>query len=114
MELVAKLYWPEASRVGEGEIIEKARQIAEQNKDVNGHIPDLICSHDFDEYSTKRIREALGIATEGHRVLRVMLFRQLYPITDLTGKKFWKAFWECFNCKCTPAVCSNVLTPLRC
>ena len=35
MELVAKLYWPEASRVGEGEIIEKARQIAEQNKVVS-------------------------------------------------------------------------------
>lgn len=53
MELVAKVYWAEASRVGEGEIIEKARQIAKQNDSVNGHIPDLIYSHDFDNCSTK-------------------------------------------------------------
>ena len=112
MELVAKLYWPKASRIGEGEVIEKAHQIAEKNKDVDRHIPDLICSdcsHDFDEYSTKRIRNALGITTEGHCLFRVMLFRRLYPITDLTGEKFWKAFWECFNCKCTSTLCSNVL-----
>ena len=70
VKLVAKIYWPEASRAAEGEIIEKARQIAEQNQDVKGHISDLICSLDLDEFSTKGIRKALGIATEGHRVLR--------------------------------------------
>jgi hypothetical protein len=74
-ELVAKIYWAEASRVGEGEIIEKARQIVKHNDSVNGHIPDLIYSHDFDDYSTKGIRTALGIVSEGHRPLRVMLFR---------------------------------------
>jgi hypothetical protein len=114
MELVVKVYWPEASRVAGGEIIERARQIAKQNDVVNGHIPDLICSHDFDEYSTKEIRTALGIVSKGHRLLRVMLFRRLYPITDLTGEKFWKAFWECFCCKCTATLCCNVLTILRC
>jgi hypothetical protein len=45
-----KVYWPEASRATEGEIIEKARQIARRNDAVNGHLPNLICSHDFDEY----------------------------------------------------------------
>lgn len=114
VELVVKLYWPEASRVGEGEIIEKARQIAKQNDDVNRHIPDLICSHDFDEYSTKGIRTALGIVSNGHRLLRVMLFRRLYPIPDLTGERFWKAFWECYLCKRTPTLYCNVLTLLRC
>jgi hypothetical protein len=114
MKLVVKVYWPEASRIGEADIIDKARKIAEQNADVNGHIPDLICSRDFGEYSTKNIRTALGIASEGHRVLRVMVFRRLYPITDLIGEKFWKAFWECFLCECTSALCCNVLTLPRC
>ena len=101
-ELVVKVYWAEESRAGEAEIIEKALQIAQQNDDVKGHLPDLICSHDFDEYSTKVIRKAFGIETKSHRVLRVMLFRRLYPITDLIGEPFWKAFWECFRCKRTP------------
>jgi Fungal protein kinase len=114
MELVVKVYWPEASRVREGEIIETARQIAKQNDVVNGHIPDLICSHDFGEYSTKGIRTALGIVSKGQRLLRVMLFRRLYPITDLTGEKFWQAFWECYFCKCTPALCCSALMLLRC
>jgi len=114
MELVVKVYWPEASRVREGQIIEKARNIALENDNVDGHIPDLICSHDFDQYSTKRIRMALGIESKGHRNLHVMLFRRLYPITDFTGEKFWKAFWECFRCKCTPTLYCHVLTSSRC
>jgi hypothetical protein len=124
IEHVVKVYWPEESRVAEGEIINTAREIAEQNEAVKGHIPDLIHSLDFDELSTKGIRTALGVVEDKpkkderkkktHRVLRVILFRRLYPITDLTGEKFWKAFWECFFCECTSALCSNVLTSLRC
>jgi hypothetical protein len=64
-ELVAKVYWAEVLRTGEAEIIEKALQIAQQNDDVKGHLPDLICSHDFDEYSTKVIRKAFGFETKG-------------------------------------------------
>jgi hypothetical protein len=104
MELVVKVYWPEVSRIGEVEIIDKACCIAEQNDEVKGHLPDLICSNDFVQHSTKGIRTAFGIESKGHRVLRVMLFRRLYPITDLIGDKFWKAFWECFRCEC-------ILTP---
>jgi hypothetical protein len=101
--LVFKVYWPETSRASEVEIIEKARDIARESKDVEGHLPDLVYSHDFVEYSTKEIRTAFGIhqtETKSTRVLRVILFRRLYPITDLTGDDFWKAFWECFRCKC--------------
>ena len=46
MDLVVKVYWPEASRAREGQIIEKACQIAKRIDAVNGH---LICSHDFEE-----------------------------------------------------------------
>ena len=114
-ELVLKVDWAEESRAGEAETIEKALQIAQQNDNVDGHLPDLICSHDFDEYSTKIIRKAFGIKSNNHRVLRVMLFRRLYPITDLVGDKFWKTFWECFRCECTPTIRSLLLmTHLRC
>jgi hypothetical protein len=100
-DLVVKVYWPEASRVAEEEIIKEARRIGEGNDAVKGHLPDLIHSQDLAEYSTDRIRRAFGISVGNHRVLRIILFRRLYPITDLTGDKFWKAFWECFSCKCT-------------
>ena len=100
-ELVLKAYWPEESRVNEAEIIDEVGRIAEGNGQVEGHLPDLIWARDFEEYSTKNIRMACGLKSESHRVLRVMLFRRLYPITDLTGDRFWKAFWECFRCKFT-------------
>ena len=90
-ELVVKVYWPEVARAGEAEIIEKALQIAGKS-DSKRHLPDLICSRDFDEYSTEVIRKAFGIKTKGHRVLRVILVRRLYPITDLIGDQFWEAF----------------------
>ena len=119
MDLVVKVYWPEESRTGEEEIINKAREIAQQSEDVKGHIPDLIYSHDFVDYSTKEIRKAFGIEatdeskSKSHRVLRIMLFRRLYPITDLTDDKFWTAFWQCFRCKCTPTTRCHTLTLLR-
>jgi len=39
-----------------------------------------------------------------------MIFRLLYPITDLIDEKFWKAFWECFHCECPGLTlcCSHV------
>ena len=103
-ELVVKIYWSEASLIDEAKIIERANQIADQNEHVKGHLPDLIWSCNFAEYSTRNIRTAFGIKSERHRVLRIMLFRRLYPITDLTGDRFWKAFWQCFRCKCTSSI----------
>jgi Fungal protein kinase len=102
VDLVLKTYWPEMSRTREDDIVRTAMKIGETNHHVAGHLPDLICSHDFDEHSTGIIRKHLGIATNGNRVFRAMLSRRLYPITELVGERFWKAFWECFRCKCRP------------
>jgi Fungal protein kinase len=98
--LVLKTYWPETSRTPENDILDMAMKIGENNRNVANHLPDLICSYDFVKHSTGIIREHLGLPTKGHRVFRVMLSRRLYPITELVGEKFWKAFWECFRCKC--------------
>jgi len=100
LELVLKISWPEASRVPEGQIIEAAVKLGEHNDNVRDHLPDLISACDLEQYSTTTIRKALGINCRGPRVLRVILFRRLYPITDLVGDEFWKAFWECFRCHC--------------
>jgi hypothetical protein len=98
-DLAAKASWPEESRASEQEIIRAAQQIGATCDEVKGHLPELICSHDLPRFSTALIRESLGIAREGSRTLRILLFRRLYPITELVGEKFWKAFWECFVCK---------------
>jgi hypothetical protein len=99
MDLVVKVYWPETSRATEDEVIKVAQGIGATNENVKGHIPDLVRSHDFVEYSTYTFRKLLGFNTDGVRVLRVILSRRLHPITDLVGDEFWKAFWECFRCK---------------
>ena len=88
MELVLKVDWPKESRINEAEIIDEDGRIAEGNGHVKGHLPDLIWARDFDGYSTNNIRMACGIKSESHRVLQVMLFRWLYPTTDLTGDRF--------------------------
>jgi hypothetical protein len=75
MELVVKVYWPEASRAGEGKIIDMAHQIALHNSNVNGHVPDMIYSYNLVKYSTNRIHVALGIVSESHHVLCIMIFR---------------------------------------
>jgi hypothetical protein len=110
LELVLKVYWPEASRVSEQEIIKQAVIIGDRVEDVKGHLPELIRSCDLENYSTDKIRNALGIASasDGRRVLRVILFRKLYPITDLTGEPFWTVFWECFRCECVYTSLVNI------
>ncbi|KAF8875292.1 hypothetical protein BD779DRAFT_1407512, partial [Infundibulicybe gibba] len=66
---------------------------------VDGHLPDLIYTRDFNQYSTTHIRTLLGLGTgDGERVLRWIVFRRLCPITDLVGAEFWRMFWECFHC----------------
>jgi hypothetical protein len=97
VDLVLKTYWPETSRTLEDEITGMEMNLGKDDSHVEGHLPDLICSYDFVEHSTGIIRKQLGISTKGNRV---MLSRRLYPITELTGDQFWKAFWECFPCKC--------------
>ncbi|KAF8877422.1 hypothetical protein BD779DRAFT_1557532 [Infundibulicybe gibba] len=96
--MVTKVSWPQKSRVPEGEMIEMARKVGAGNSCIEGHLPDLIFTRDFDQYSTKHIRTLLGLETEGERVPRMVVFRRLYPITDLVGEEFLKAFWECFRC----------------
>jgi hypothetical protein len=100
-ELVAKIYWPEQSRQSEAEILEEVHKIAAENPEVKDHVPDVIWSRKFEGTSTAKIREALGIddAQVGSRVLYIIVFRKLRPITQLSGDRFLRAWWQAVRCK---------------
>jgi len=89
-----EISWPEATRANEAVIMERA--LEEESHHTQGHLPELFCSYDFDEFSTSLIREDLGIEDEKRvvRTLRISLFHRLSPITKLTGEAFWRPFWS--------------------
>lgn len=97
-ELVAKLFWPEEARQSEPEILEEVYKIAKEDPDVMGHVPDMVWFHKFEETSTAIIRKALGIDDTGSRVLYIIVFRKLDPITTLSGDEFLLAWWEVVKC----------------
>lgn len=99
-DMVAKLYWPEESRLSEPEILVKVQAIAEHDSRVKGHVPDMVWFHKFDETSTTHIRKALEMnnAAEGSRVFYVIVFRRLEPITSLSDPEFRDAWWQIVVC----------------
>ncbi|KAG2129041.1 uncharacterized protein EDB93DRAFT_1183411 [Suillus bovinus] len=104
-ELIAKLYWPEERRQSEDEILQNVYDIASKESTVKGHIPDMVWFHKFDETSTTKIRRSLGIqdadAKRGSRVLYIIVFRKLIPITSLSGDDFLSAWWQVVLCHYT-------------
>ncbi|KAG1869234.1 hypothetical protein C8R48DRAFT_700775 [Suillus tomentosus] len=97
-ELVAKLFWPEEARQSEPEILEEVYKIASADPDVLGHVPEMVWFHKFEDTSTAIIRKALGIDDAGSRVLYIIVFRKLDPITTLSGEEFLLAWWEAVKC----------------
>ncbi|KAG2102560.1 uncharacterized protein F5147DRAFT_615986 [Suillus discolor] len=102
-ELVAKLYWPEETRQSEPDILNEVYKIAQTDPDVQGHVPELVWFHKFKETSTSKIRVALGLkdaerAEQGSRVLYIIVFRKLIPITTLSGEEFIAAWWQVVKC----------------
>ncbi|KIK40988.1 hypothetical protein CY34DRAFT_806585 [Suillus luteus UH-Slu-Lm8-n1] len=101
-ELVAKLYWPEEERESEAEILQKVYDIAEKDTEgkVKYHVPEMVWSHKFEDTSTANIRTALGLkdAERGRRVLYLIVFKKLDPITDLSEDEFLSAWWQIILC----------------
>ncbi|KAG2355773.1 hypothetical protein BDR07DRAFT_1302159 [Suillus spraguei] len=101
-ELVAKLYWPEEERESEVDILKKVYEIARKDEEgkVKHHIPEMVWHCKFEDTSTARIRVALGLkdAERGRRVLYVIVFRKLRPITKLSGTRFLRAWWQIVVC----------------
>ncbi|KAH7927549.1 hypothetical protein BV22DRAFT_264501 [Leucogyrophana mollusca] len=97
--MVAKIFWPEDSRDSEAAILKKVEELAKGNPTVDGHVPEVLFVHKF-ENSTAELRRALGIANpqKGSRTLYIIVFRKLSPITDLSGAEFLSAWWDCVLC----------------
>ncbi|KAH7922715.1 hypothetical protein BV22DRAFT_1070026 [Leucogyrophana mollusca] len=99
-ELVIKLFWPENSRESEEDILKKVYEIAKDDPDVAGHVPEFIWAHKFKETSTATIRVALNMADpfRGARTFCGIVFRRLLPITDLSDKVFLRTWWQTAMC----------------
>ncbi|KAG1755272.1 uncharacterized protein EDB91DRAFT_1042382 [Suillus paluster] len=83
--------------------------IAKQEAEVVGHVPEMLWSYKFEETSTAKIRKALGLedAERGSRVLYIIVFRKLIPITTLSGMEFLSAWWQIALCRCHYALWKN-------
>ncbi|KAG9080167.1 hypothetical protein FRC06_006993 [Ceratobasidium sp. 370] len=95
--VVAKISWPNKNRAGEMHIINKARKAAD---DLANHLPLVLGSCDIRE-DTGVIRSRLGIDGESPRaprVLRIIIFEELHPLTDLRWEEFLTAWLHCVRC----------------
>ncbi|KAG1901535.1 uncharacterized protein F5891DRAFT_1144426 [Suillus fuscotomentosus] len=99
--MVAKIFWGEASRTSEPEILGKVDEIAKVHSSVKGHIPELLWHYKFTN-STSAIREALSVPdpTTGSRILYILVFRKLKPITELYGRELFDVWYQCILCTC--------------
>ncbi|KAG2149133.1 uncharacterized protein EDB93DRAFT_362687 [Suillus bovinus] len=100
--MVAKIFWGEADRTSEPTILSKVEEIANVHPTVQGHIPELLWHHRFTN-PTSAMREALGVPepTTGSRVLYILVFRKLLPITKLHGKELFDVWRQCMLCHLT-------------
>ena len=101
-DLVLKISWPETLRPPEWRIIMHAQGLGKTDEFIKGHIPEVKYGRDFDQYSTQRIRDFLGLQCRiepGTRTLRLIVMNRLRPIHDLDGEQLWGAFWDCFGCR---------------
>jgi hypothetical protein len=103
-KLAVKLYWPEQVRPKETEIIAEARALGRRDPAITNHLPVVIAEEDF-PYFTGNVRNALGVSDgrpgySRSRVMRVIVFTLLEPITKLRKSHFVRAWLECLRCKC--------------
>ncbi|KAG1805973.1 uncharacterized protein BJ212DRAFT_1437720, partial [Suillus subaureus] len=100
--MVAKIFWGEVDRTSEPEILKRVEEIAKAHDTVKNHIPKLLWHHTFTN-PTSAIREALGVPepTKGSRVLYVLVFPKLLPITELYNKELFDVWCQCILCHLT-------------
>ncbi|KAG1775189.1 hypothetical protein EV702DRAFT_1007977 [Suillus placidus] len=100
--MVAKIFWGEVNRTSEPEMLDKVKEIAKVHATVKDHVPELLLHHTFTN-PTSTIRETLGVPdpTTGSRVLYILVFRKLHPITKLQDKELFDVWVQCILCHVT-------------
>ncbi|KAG2140139.1 hypothetical protein DEU56DRAFT_886064 [Suillus clintonianus] len=80
----------------------KVEEITKVHATLNDDTPELLWHHTLTS-PTSDIREALSVPelTKGSRVLYILEFRKLQPITELHGIKFFDAWQQCIKCHAT-------------
>ncbi|KAF8414607.1 hypothetical protein L210DRAFT_3658787 [Boletus edulis BED1] len=56
-ELVVKVFWAEATRTSEPEILKRVHDIGQDNEFVKGHVPDMLWYKAFKGVSASRLKE---------------------------------------------------------
>ncbi|KAI6000147.1 hypothetical protein F5J12DRAFT_928595 [Pisolithus orientalis] len=97
--MVAKIYWAEEKRIAEKDILDRVTEAGTRDKDVRGHVPILLLSKRFLD-STSAIRKALDLEhpEKGSRSLVLLVFKKLWPITDLEDNELVDAWRQCILC----------------
>ncbi|KAJ7592599.1 hypothetical protein C8J56DRAFT_479559 [Mycena floridula] len=91
-----KASFSDAGQCGEAVILKQCHSLAAGDDMVLHHIPKLVASQDFVE--TTSIFTLLGFPTRRPKLLRILVFERLEPITVLKDDLFWQAFWDIVRC----------------
>jgi hypothetical protein len=94
-EYLLEFLWEESCRPRDAVVIQRARELE--------NLPGLVPHTELDLASTAKPTEQLGFAKDadevkGSRILYILTFDILKPITSLQGKALWKAYWEIIEC----------------
>ncbi|KAJ7592390.1 hypothetical protein C8J56DRAFT_745552, partial [Mycena floridula] len=96
---ILKTSFPDKNRLSEVEAIKKCVQLANGDAMILDHIPKIIGSEDFPDFSTSKIRRILEIFGDGEsRIPRAVVFELRVTITQLKGEELWVTFWDIVRC----------------
>ncbi|KAJ7592603.1 hypothetical protein C8J56DRAFT_761228, partial [Mycena floridula] len=93
-----KASFNDPGRPSEAETIAKCHLLAEDDSNVLNHLPSVVVSQNFPESSTSKMRNLLDLPSHRPKILQILVFDRLEPITSLKGERFWVAFWEIIRC----------------
>ncbi|KAG2136115.1 uncharacterized protein EDB93DRAFT_1091956 [Suillus bovinus] len=102
-EVLSRLCWPEDTHQSELIIPDEVCKIAQIDPDAVGHTPGLLWSYKLKGTSKYKISNGPALqdiehVKSGSRVLTIIVFRKLIPITTLSGEEFLAAWWEVVKC----------------
>ncbi|KAG1764241.1 hypothetical protein EDD22DRAFT_969033 [Suillus occidentalis] len=89
---------------GEPNILNKAEEVVKVHDSVKGHIPEPLWHHMFtNPTSATQEMKWLGSPepTTGSRVLYILIFRKLTPITELLTDELFGVWYQCILCHIT-------------
>ena len=102
-QLFYKLCWRDERRTSEAHIISTARERAlhylPNPEYVTEHVPEVLASREYDHFSTRHIRNSLGLDATGSRTPACMVMKKLQPFDGLEPERFRDAIWQISRCE---------------